>query len=140
MKLRRALLAKSSLEYLTSAKVRGLLAAVVSLRLARYWRVIKPELDAYETERVRLVYELGELVHVVDEQGEREEIRVKPENEPEFKRQTTPMLDEEIELAVKPFDMIDFQKVGLCGEDILALETAGLLNVDWDAIDAEETK
>lgn len=137
MKLKNYVAAKKSLLHLTQCRN---LAAVTSLRLARYWRVIKPELDAYETERVRLVYELGELVHVVDELGEREEIRVKPENEPEFKRQTTPMLDEEIELAVKPFDMLDFQKAGLSAEDIFALETAGLLNVDWDAIDAEEAK
>jgi hypothetical protein len=130
MKLGQVLPAKSSLEYLTSAKVRGLLAAVVSLRLARYWRVIGPELDAYEAERVRLVHELGER--------DGDEVRVRPENNAEFRQQIDAMLEEEIELVVKPFDMADFQKAGLCGEDILVLETAGLLNVDWDAIDAEE--
>jgi hypothetical protein len=35
---------------------------------------------------------------------------------------------------------LDFQKAGLSAEDIYVLETAGLLTVDWDAIDAEETK
>jgi hypothetical protein len=127
MKLGQALPAKSAIEFLTQA--RGL-AAVTSIRLARYWRVIAPELDAYERERIRLVKELGER--------EGDQIVVKPENNAEFRRQTDAMLEEEIELAVKPFDMIDFQKAGLSGEDILALEAAGLLTVDWDTIDTGE--
>lgn len=124
MKLRDYLSAKPTIEHLTQA--RGL-AAVVSLRLARVWRIIKPELDAYEAERVRLVHKMGERLG--------DEIRVVPENQAEFVKQTGAMLDEEIELVIKPFDMIDFQSAGLSVEDILALETAGLLTVDWEAID-----
>lgn len=127
MKLGQVLPARETLKHLAQCRN---LAAVTSLRLARYWRVIGPELDAYEAERVRLVHELGER--------DGDEVRVRPENNAEFRQQIDAMLEEEIELAVKPFDMADFQKAGLCGEDILALETAGLLTVDWDAIDAEE--
>ena len=129
MKLKNYVAAKKSLLHLTQCRN---LAAVTSLRLARYWRVIGPELDAYETERVRLVHELGER--------DGDEVRVRPENNAEFKRQIEAMLEEEIELAVKPFDMLDFQKAGLSVEDIFVLEAAGLLTVDWDAIGAEETK
>jgi hypothetical protein len=131
MKLGQFLPAKKTLEHL--AQARGL-AAVTSLRLARYWRTIGPELDAYERERIRLVHELGER--------DGDEVRVKPENHAEFKRQTDAMLEEEIHLAIKPFDMLDFQKAGLSPEDIIILEAAGLLTVDWDIIDAEgnETK
>ena len=129
MKLGQVLPARETLKHLAQCRN---LAAVTSLRLARYWRVIGPELDAYETERVRLVHELGER--------DGDEVRVKPENNAEFKRQIEAMLEEEIELTVKPFDMLDFQKAGLSAEDIFVLEAAGLLTVDWDAIDAEETK
>ncbi len=127
MKLQKYLPAKAAIEYLTQA--RGL-SAVTSLRLARYWRAIKPELDAYEAERVRLIKELGER--------DGDQIVVKPENGAEFRRQTDAMLDEEIELSIKPFNIIDFEKAGLSGEDILVLEAAGLLIVDWDAIDISE--
>ena len=127
MKLGQVLPAKATIEFLTQA--RGL-SAVTSLRLARYWRVIGPELDAYERERIRLVKTLGERVD--------DQIVVTQANTAEFRRQTDAMLEEEIELAVKPFDMIDFQKAGLSGEDILALEAAGLLTVDWDTIDTSE--
>lgn len=127
MKLQKYLPAKAAIEYLTQA--RGL-SAVTSLRLARYWRAIKPELDAYEAERVRLIKELGER--------DGDQIVVKPENSAEFRRQTEAMLEEDIELGGRPFDMIDFQKAGLSGEDILALEAAGLLIVDWEAIDMAE--
>ena len=127
MKLGQFLPAKKTLEHL--AQARGL-TAVTSLRLARYWRVIGPELDAYERERVRLVHELGER--------DGDEVRVRPENNDEFARQIKAMLDEEVELKVKPFDLLDFQKANLSVEDILALETAGLLTVDWDAIDADK--
>lgn len=124
MKLKQYLPAKQTIEHLSQA--RGL-AAVTSLRLARYWRAIKPELDAYEAERVRLVKELGER--------DGDQIVVKPENSAEFRRQTDAMLEEEIELSIKPFNIIDFEKAGLSGEDILVLEAAGLLTVDWEAID-----
>lgn len=127
MKLGQFLPAKKTLEHL--AQARGL-TAVTSLRLARYWRVIGPELDAYERERVRLVHELGER--------DGDEVRVRQENNDEFARQIKAMLDEEVELKVKPFDLLDFQKANLSVEDILALETAGLLTVDWDAIDADK--
>lgn len=127
MKLGQLVPAKPALEYLTSAKVRGLLTAVTSLRLARYWRVIGPEFNTYERERVRLVHALGER--------DGDEVRVKPENNAEFAQQVQAMLDEEIELAVKPFAMSDFQKAGLSPEDIISLEAAGLLTVDWDAIE-----
>jgi hypothetical protein len=127
MKLGQVLPAKETLKHLAQCRN---LAAVTSLRLARYWRVIGPELDAYEAERVRLVHELGER--------DGDEVRVRPENNAEFRQQIDAMLEEEIELAVKPFDMADFQKAGLSAEDIYVLETAGLLTVDWDAIDAEE--
>jgi len=127
MKLGQFLPAKKTLEHL--AQARGL-AAVTSLRLARYWRVIGLELDAYERERVRLVHELGER--------DGDEVRVRPENNDEFARQIKAMLDEEVDLKVKPFDLLDFQKANLSVEDILALETAGLLTVDWDAIDADK--
>ncbi len=129
MKLGQVLPAKETLKHLAQCRN---LAAVTSLRLARYWRVIGPELDAYETERVRLVHELGER--------DGDEVRVKPENNAEFKRQIEAMLEEKIELTAKPFDMLDFQKAGLSAEDIFVLEAAGLLTVDWDAIGAEETK
>ena len=129
MKLGQVLPARETLKHLAQCRN---LAAVTSLRLARYWRVIGPELDAYEAERVRLVHELGER--------DGDEVRVRPENNAEFKRQIEAMLEEEIELTVKPFDMLDFQKAGLSAEDIFVLEAAGLLTVDWDAIDAEETK
>jgi hypothetical protein len=129
MKLGQVLPARETLKHLAQCRN---LAAVTSLRLARYWRVIGPELDAYETERVRLVHELGER--------DGDEVRVRPENNAEFRQQIDAMLDEEIELVVKPFDLLDFQKAGLSAEDIFALEAAGLLTVDWDAIDAEETK
>ncbi len=132
MKLGQCVPARPALEYLSSAKVRGLLTAVTSLRLARIWRVIGPELDAYERERVRLVHELGER--------EGDEVRVKPENNAEFVRQIQPMLDEEIALNVRPFDMADFQKAGLAPEDYLALETAGLVVIDWDTLDPEQSK
>lgn len=124
MKLGQFLPAKKTLEHL--AQARGL-TAVTSLRLARYWRAIGPELDAYERERVRLIHQLGER--------DGDQIVVKPENNAEFARQIQPMLDEEIEPAIKPFDMLDFQGVKLSVEDILALEAAGLLTVDWEAID-----
>jgi hypothetical protein len=127
MKLGQVLPARETLKHLAQCRN---LAAVTSLRLARYWRVIGPELDAYEAERVRLVHELG------DRDGD--EVRVRPENNAEFRQQIDAMLEEEIELAVKPFDLLDFQKAGLSAEDIYVLETAGLLTVDWDAIDAEE--
>jgi hypothetical protein len=127
MKLGQVLPAKETLKHLAQCRN---LAAVTSLRLARYWRVIGPELDAYEAERVRLVHELGER--------DGDEVRVRPENNAEFRQQIDAMLEEEIELVVKPFDMLDFQKAGLSAEDIYVLETAGLLTVDWDAIDAEE--
>jgi hypothetical protein len=127
MKLGQVLPARETLKHLAQCRN---LAAVTSLRLARYWRVIGPELDAYETERVRLVHELGER--------DGDEVRVRPENNAEFRQQIDAMLDEEIELVVKPFDLLDFQKAGLSAEDIFALEAAGLLTVDWDAIDAEE--
>lgn len=130
MKLGQCVPARPALEYLSSAKVRGLLTAVTSLRLARIWRVIGPELDAYERERVRLVHELGER--------EGDEVRVKPENNAEFVRQIQPMLDEEVALNVRPFDRADFQKAGLAPEDYLALETAGLVVIDWDALDPPE--
>ena len=129
MKLGQFLPAKKTLEHL--AQARGL-AAVTSLRLARYWRTIGPELDAYERERIRLVHELGER--------DGDEVRVRPENNAEFKRQIEAMLEEEIGLTAKPFDMLDFQKAGLSAEDIFVLEATGLLTVDWDAIGAEETK
>lgn len=132
MKLGQYVPAKPTLEYLSSAKVRGLLTAVVSLRLARIWRVIGPELDAYERERVRLIHELGER--------EGDEVRVRPENNTEFARQIQPMLDEEIVLNARPFDMADFAKAGLAPEDYLALETAGLVDIDWDTIDPEQSK
>ncbi len=129
MKLGQVLPARETLKHLAQCRN---LAAVTSLRLARYWRVIGPELDAYEAERVRLVHELG------DRDGD--EVRVRPENNAEFRQQIDAMLEEQIELTVKPFDLLDFQKAGLSAEDIFALEAAGLLTVDWDAIDAEETK
>jgi hypothetical protein len=128
MKLGQVLPARETLKHLAQCRN---LAAVTSLRLARYWRVIGPELDAYEAERVRLVYQMG------DRDGD--EVRVRPENNAEFWQQIEAMLEEEI-LAVKPFDMLDFQKAGLSAEDIFVLEAAGLLTVDWDAIGAEETK
>ncbi len=127
MKLGQVLPAKSTLEYLMSSKARGLLESVTSLRLARFWRVAGPELEAYDVERIRLVKELGER--------DGDQIVVKPENGAEFRRQTDAMLDEEIELSIKPFNIIDFEKAGLSGEDILVLEAAGLLTVDWEAID-----
>lgn len=127
MKLGQVLPAKSTLEYLMSSKARGLLESVISLRLARFWRVAGPELEVYDVERIRLIKELGER--------DGDQIVVKPENSAEFRRQTDAMLEEEIELAVKPFNIIDFEKAGLSGEDILALEAAGLLIVDWEAID-----
>lgn len=129
MKLGQVLPARETLKHLAQCRN---LAAVTSLRLARYWRVIGPELDAYEAERVRLVHELGER--------DGDEVRVRPEHNAEFRQQIDAMLDEEIELIVKPFDLLDFQKAGLSAEDIFVLEAAGLLTVDWDAIGAEETK
>lgn len=130
MKLGQYVPAKPTLEYLSSAKVRGLLTAVVSLRLARIWRVIGPEMDAYENERVRLVHHLGER--------DGDEVRVKPENNAEFSRQIQAMLDEEIGLNARPFDMADFQKAGLSPEDYLALEAAGLIVIDWDVLDPHD--
>lgn len=124
MKLGKVLPAKKAIEYLTQA--RGL-TAVISLRLARYWRILGPELDAYERERIRLIKELGVR--------DGDEIRVKPENETEFQRQINAMLDEDVELTIKPFDLIDFQAANLSVADILALETAGLLTVNWDEVD-----
>lgn len=109
--------------------LRGLTAAV-SLRLARYWRTLGPELTAYEQERVKLVYALGQQ----DAQGN---TRVTAANESAFNEQIEAMQDQEIELKIKPFDMNDFQNAELTVAEILALEEAGLLTVDWDSLDAE---
>lgn len=107
-------------------EVRGLPAAV-SLRLARYWRTLRPELDTYERERVRLIYELG------TQHGE--EVRVNPENEASFNEQIAAMQGQELDLKIKPFDMIDLQRAELTVAEILALEQAGLLTVNWGELD-----
>ena len=128
MKLKQFVPVKGVLERLVN--VRGLPAAV-SLRLARYWRTLGPELEAYEQERVRLVYELGEK----DEKGN---TIVMPDNMPALNEQIAAMQAQEIELKIKPFDTIDFQNAELTVAEILGLEGAGLLTVDWDNLESEE--
>ena len=128
MQLKQFVSVKGVLERLVN--VRGLPAAV-SLRLARYWRTLGPELETYERERVRLVHELG----AKDAQGN---VRVTPDNESAFNAQIEAMQADEVELKIKPFDMIDFQNAELTVAEILGLEGAGLLTVDWDNLESEE--
>lgn len=126
MKLKQFIPVRETLERLAHTK--GMPAAV-TLRLARYWRTLGPELATYERERVRLVHELGF--------NDGQTITVLRENEATFNEQIEAMQAEEIELNIKPFDMIDFQNAGLSVVEILALEDAGLLTVDWQNIEEE---
>ena len=120
MNLKQFIPAKNALERLVTVRE---MPAAVSLRLARYWRTLGPELAAYEQERVNLVYALGEK----DARGD---TRVTPANEAAFNEQIEAMQAQEIELKMKPFDMIDFQNAELTAAEILALDGAGLLTVD----------
>lgn len=107
------------------------LPAVTSLRLARFWRQAKPELDAYESQRLKLADSLGAL----SEDGR--QYHFTAPNADAFNKQVEAMQAEELNLDVRPFDMVDFKHAGLSVNDIFALEAIGLLVVDWDEL--EET-
>ena len=127
MNLKQLLEAQNAINLLINA--RGL-PSVTQLRLARFWRTVKPELEAYEAERLRLAADLGEL-----NEARTEYLFPDPEKRAAFNEQVAAMQNEEIALTIRPFDVTDFKNAGLSVLDILALEATGLLVMDWDALD-----
>ncbi len=118
MKLKQLIEAESALHKLMNTP----LPAAVAFRLKRVVRVVQPELQAYEEQRLKLVYELGEK----DEKGQ---TIVTPENLPAFTEQIEALFNEEVELNYKPLPIKDLGDT--------AVTTADLLLLDWLFVDEE---
>ncbi|MCB1716090.1 MAG: hypothetical protein KDK05_13275 [Candidatus Competibacteraceae bacterium] len=126
MTIRQLIEAQGAIQMLRQS--RNVLAAQISLRLARFWRHVQPEYEAYQVEEIRLFREKG------IEEGGRYVLPLEPAARKEFLAELEAMQAEEIELRIKPFDYDDIKPAGPSADDILALAACGLLLIDWDTL------
>jgi hypothetical protein len=118
MKLKQLIEAEGALHKLMNTP----LPAAVAFRLKRVIRVVQPELQAYEEQRLKLVHELGE-------KGEDGRTIVTTENMPAFNEQLEALWAEEVELNFKPMLIGDLGNTAVTAADLLAL--------DWLFVDEE---
>lgn len=118
MKLKQLIDAESALHRLMNTP----LPAAVAFRIQRVIRVVQPELQSYEEQRLKLVHELGE-------KGEDGRTIVTPENMPAFNEQLEALWAEEVELHYKPLPIKDLGNTAVTAADLLAL--------DWLFVDEE---
>lgn len=131
MNLKQLIKATPAINYLRSSHK---LDAVVSLRLARLWRSVSPELDAYRKEEARLFQEMGTLNEATD----RYEVSGKKKDK--LYAQLGKMQEDEITSPIPPFAFDDIKPASPSADDILLLADAGLLVVNWDEAEAANEK
>lgn len=118
MKLKQLVEAESALHKLMNTP----LPAAVAFRLKRVVRVVQPELQAYEEQRLKLVHEFGE-------KGEDGRTIVTPANMPAFTEQIEALFNVDIEVNFKPLPIADLGDTAVTAADLLAL--------DWLFVDEE---
>lgn len=106
----------------------------VSLRLARFWRQIEPELNDYRAAEILLFQEKGEL----SKDGKQ---YLPPQNQidrQKFFEALAALQAEEVELMIRPFSFEELAPAGISADDILALDQCGVLSVDWENIEKDD--
>ncbi len=97
--------------------------AVKSFALSKVARQIEPDLKAYDEQRIKLLKEYGKLR---DESGQQYEFDT-PRQAQEFVAELNALLEQDVELDVKPILLADLDKIEISAVDILTL---GWLIVD----------